>query len=89
MCGEVSLVEQDTIKFVSVAYLELIIEYERFLYPNSMQIFMADAAIFKKKKDALENIKTMPSKVAQNVFFCFFAILPTGQRQAQILNSVA
>ena len=48
-----------------------------------MQLFSADATMF-KKKIAPENTKKTPSKVAHNWSRPFFSVLPTGPNTAQI-----
>ena len=53
-----------------------------------MQLFSADAGVFKKKINiffAPENMKKPPSKVAHNrPTNFFFSVLPTGPKSAQI-----
>ena len=80
------LVEQYTIGFEYLAYF-LPKNQKQFLYKKDiMQLFSADPTMF--KKNGLENMKKMPSKVAHNRPKCFFSVLPTGPKQAQISFSV-
>ena len=53
--GEVSLVEQDTMEFVILAYLESISKHSHLYVYCLMQLFSSDATIFLKEKDALKS----------------------------------
>ena len=63
--GKVSLVEQDTIDYVSTAY------FEPKKSKGYVMLFSADATIF--KKNGPENMKIPPSKVARNQPNFFFS----------------
>ena len=65
--GEVSLVELDTIEYVSVAYVKLIINFGDFFWRGShlysMQLFSADTTIFLNFGFAHEKLKEkLPQK---------------------------
>jgi hypothetical protein len=49
-----------------------------------MQLFSADAAIFREKKFDSENMKKPPPKVVYNRPTFFFSVLPTRPKSAQI-----
>ena len=70
--SEVSLVVQDTIENVSVAYSKFIIRFPRKMLNFHLHFiqFLSDDATISKKRDlhffAHENMKKTPSKVAHN-----------------------
>ena len=62
--GEVSLVEQDTIEYVSRFFFKI------FFQLHFMQLFSADATLFKKKDSffVYENMKNRPQKLPKSQF---------------------
>ena len=90
-----SPVEQNTIECEYLAYFEPKKNSKKFkkrkYIRDIMQLFSADATIFKKNINiffAPENKKKTPATVAHNRLNFFFSILPTGPKPAQILYSV-
>ena len=93
--GEAFLVEQDIIDYVSTTYFRPAILSQKEFKHNFKKIFIKEIlgnllvqTLKYFLKNANENMKKTPSKVAHNWPPIFFSVLPTGPKPAQISISV-
>ena len=87
--SEVSLVEQDTIEYVSVAYVKFIIKFKKIIVILCNFLVRAVQYFLKRIEKIFEdeNMKKTPSKAHNRANF-FQYQLPTNPKPAQISNFV-